>query len=189
MDDPAAHDDVLLPPPMPLSRAASFSIQPKYWGYVVRTPAHPSGLTVFLQSVAWFFGACFIAASLGIFLLPLLLFDTGLNVLSVALAVLFLSIAIYLLNYASRGVIPHVEVDRRAEEIREVLTHRIGGGEVIARIPFRAISGLYFEEGENGQARLLVERPAGRSIPLATGPSDQLERLRLRIGKTLLGEE
>ena len=122
--------------------------------------------------------------------LPGLVFGAGLEPMRIALAVLFGAVAVYLLNYASRGTVPHIEVDRRAEEIREVLTHRIGGREVIATYPFRAISGVQIEEdAEDGQATLVLSRAAGGGIPIARGPRPQVERLRNRFARALLGEE
>ncbi len=170
------------------ARMSSFSVEDTYWGYIIRSGRGPSVGVMLAQAASFFFGACFLTASLGILLLPTLIFDGDLGVMRMAAAVLFGAVAAYLLWFASRGTQAEVHVDTSVGEIREVICNRAGKPTTVGCYGFDTIGGVFLDEQEpGGRASLVLQyRNTSQSVAVAEGTAAQLLSLRDRLGQDLM---
>jgi hypothetical protein len=173
-----------------LAKPSTFSVEDIYWGYMIRSGRGPSFGVAIGQAVSFFFGVCFLTASLGILVLPTLFFDGDLGVMRIGSAALFGAMAAYLLWFASRGTRTEVHVDTSLAEIRDVVCNRAGKPTTVGAYGFDTIGGVFVEHNDaTGLAQLVLRyRNTSQTVCVAEGTDAQLIPLRDRHAQDLLGQ-
>lgn len=183
----ASLDDITLDVLRPGRQDKHLAVRTEPWGYIVRAGNRPPLDLVILQVLAYFLGVCFVTAGIGILVLPALMSGLDLGPLRMGAAVLFGAGAVYLLWFASRGSKVDVHVDTSAREIREVIANRVGKPTVLQSYGFGEIGGVYVETAAGDAPAQLVIGYRGRSILIALGETDELDELRKRLSRDLMG--
>ncbi len=170
-------------------RRPTFAVDETYWGYIIRNTNGPNIGMLALQAVSMFFGAAFVAAGLGLLLLPdVLAGAVDLSIRAVA-AVLFFGLSAYLLWFASRGTESELQIDTSLGEVREVVRNRAGKSSLIGRYGFDSIGGVFLDRANapRDQAVLVLRyRNTAQTLPVVGGPVKALEPLRDRLGKDMM---
>lgn len=167
----------------------TFQIVDHKKGYTIVGDGVKNRTLAVLQGTATFAGAIFLAAAIGLFIVPVVDGDTtGVLIRNVA-AVIFASIAAYMLWFSSRGSIPEVQVDRQKAEICKAIRNKAGRATIIDRYAFESIGGVFIDRsfgGDNEAQLLLRYKNTPQTFSVACGPLDDLEALRNRIGQDLI---
>jgi hypothetical protein len=180
-------DEMTLDALRPDRKGRHLSIMAEPWGYIVRAGNRPPLDLLILQVLAYFLGVCFVTAGIGILVLPALMSGFDLGPLRMGAAVLFGAGAVYLLWFASRGSKVDVHVDTTAREIREVIANRVGKPTVLKCYAFGDIGGIYVETAAGDAPAQLVLGYRGRSVLIALGETEELDELRKRLSRDLMG--
>ncbi len=171
-----------------LAKPSTFAIEDCYWGYMIRAGTGSRVGMSLGQVAAFFFGACFATAALGILVLPTLFFEGNFTAMRVGSAGLTGAVAAYLLWFASRGRQTEVHVDTRVGEIREAICNRAGKPTTVAVYPFETVSGVFIAQGEgNDLAQLAIDcGDAEQAVWVAEATEAQLVPLRDRLAQDFL---
>lgn len=174
-----------------IARTSPFECEDVFWGYKVRSRRGVPFSVIFGQALCFFFGVCLVTASLGIWVLPSLFFDSGIGIMRIGAATLMGAAGIYLLWFASRGTLAELHVDTRQKEIREVVCNRSGKPTTVASYAFDEIGGIFMEHDQETDLThlLLGYRDTNQTIAVARGSDAQLLPLRDRLARDLLGAE
>ncbi|MEY1555159.1 hypothetical protein AB3Y40_05945 [Yoonia sp. R2331] len=170
-------------------RKKSFAVDETYWGYIIRNTEGPKIGTVVLQAASMFFGAAFVAAGLGLLLLPEVLAGAVDLTIRAMAAVIFFGLAAYLLWFASRGTESELQIDTSLGEVREVVRNRAGRSTLIGRYGFDSIGGVFLDRANapRNQAVLVLRyRNTAQTLPVVGGRIDALEPLRDRLGRDMM---
>ena len=166
-----------------------FHVDETYWGYIIRKGSSGATPMMVLQGMSMFLGASFAAAALGLILVPDALMGSIDMVMRGGAAVLFGAIAAYLLWFASRGTQSELQIDNSLGEVREVVRNRAGRSTLIGRYGFDAIGGVFLDRAasKTGDPVLMLRyRNTAQTLPVATAPEEELEKLRNRLGRDLM---
>ena len=172
-----------------LGRKASkgFAVDETYWGYIIRKDGNGNVGVAVAQVIAMVFGAAFVAAALGLVLMPAALMGSVDMVMRSGAAVLFGGMAAYLLWFASRGADSEFQVDNSLGEVREVVRNRAGRPTLVGRYGYDAIGGVFLDREKDGRARLVLRyRNTAQTLQVASGREADLEVLRNRMGRDLM---
>lgn len=167
-----------------------YRIDETYWGYIILKQDGASSGTVVMQAVSMILGAAFLAAGLGLLVLPnMIAGSTDLMIRAVA-AIIFFGFAAYLLWFASRGTQSEIQIDKALGEVREVVRNRAGKSTLIGRYGFDSIGGVFLDRAnapKRDHATLVLRyRNTAQVLPVVTGEISVLERLCKRVGKDLM---
>lgn len=168
---------------------STFAVDETYWGYIIRKTDGPKVVMVVMQTASMFFGAAFLAAGLGLLLLPHVMAGSVDLAMRAVAAVIFFGLAAYLLWYASRGTDSEIQIDNALGEVREVVRNRAGKSSLIGRYGFDSIGGVFLDRANAapGQAMLVLRyRNTAQTLPVVGGRIETLESLRNRLGKDLM---
>lgn len=171
------------------AKTGAFSVDETYWGYIIHKTGRPSLTIVALQVLCMFFGAAFLAAGLGLLLLPDVMSTSVDIAMRAGAAVLFFAFAAYLLWFASRGTESEVQVDNALGEVREVVRNRAGKSTLLGRYGYDAIGGVFLDRSgsSQGQATLMLRyRNTAQTMPVVSGSVDELSPLLTRLGRDLM---
>ncbi|MFQ1700647.1 hypothetical protein ACJ5NV_08630 [Loktanella agnita] len=173
---------------MHLAKSSCFTVDDTYWGYIVRSGRGPAIGIMLAQAASFFLGACFLTAALGILILPMMGLADNLGAIGIGAAVMFMTVAAYLLWFASRGTQSEVHVDTSVGEIREMICNRTGKPTLVGAYGFDTVSGIHIEEQAEGQQAQLVmqHRNGAHHLIIAEGSAAQLISLRDRLGQDLM---
>jgi hypothetical protein len=139
--------------------------------------------------IAGFLGSIFAMLSLFSLMLPSNVAVTDVLAIKIAAALVMAVLGGLLLWYATRGTAVQVHVDKRMEEVREVITNRTGRNTIIANYGFDAIGGVHLDRSKScdGQAVLVMRRRnSSVTVPVTAGSEEDLIELRDRMGRDLL---
>ena len=170
-------------------RKKPFAVDETYWGYIIRKTDGPQVGMVLLQVASMFFGAAFLAAGLGLLLLPDVLAGAVDLTMRAVAAVIFFGLAGYLLWFASRGTESELQIDTSLGEVREVVRNRAGKSSLIGRYGFDSIGGVFLDRANapSGQAVLVLRyRNTAQTLPVVGAQVEALEPLRNRLGKDMM---
>ncbi len=170
-------------------RKQTFQVAETYWGYIIRKMDGPNIAMIVLQSLSMFFGASFLAAALGLLLLPDVVAGSVDLVMRAVAALIFFGLAAYLLWFASRGTESEVQIDNALGEVREVVRNRAGKSTLVGRYGFDSIGGVFIDRANssgNFATLVLRYRNTAQTLGVVRGEVDQLEPLRDRLGKDLM---
>ena len=158
-----------------------FKLTETQWGYTVLTTAGAARGLIIAQTISMLLGAAFLAAAIGMWLLPLVAIDDG--IIRMFVTVVFASLAILFLWYGSRGVLSQIHVDTNRGEIREVTRARSGKLSVIGCYGFDTVGAIAIEPADTVDEVDLVlhYRNGGDALIIATGQEADLIPLRERI--------
>ena len=186
----------------PISRAGfaqkssprtSYSVESNHWGYTIRS-GHPAPFMILLvQALVWVAGCVLIAMAFGLWLLPAAINQGPVLGLKLGSSVLMLAAAAYCMWYASRGVMPELQIDTSRGEVREVVRNRTGRPTQVGLYGFDAIGGVFIDRGPGFGARrganstlVLRYRNTPQTLFVASGNLADLTSLRDRLGRDLM---
>lgn len=164
-------------------------IEETYAGYIIRPRGGAPLSIVIPQMIAGFLGSIFAMLSLFSLMLPSNVAVTDVLAIKIAAALVMAVLGGLLLWYATRGTAVQVHVDKRMEEVREVITNRTGRNTIIANYGFDAIGGVHLDRSKScdGQAVLVMRRRnSSVTVPVTAGSEEDLIELRDRMGRDLL---
>lgn len=165
-----------------------YTTEETHWGYIVRATASAGRGIVVAQTMATVIGAIFLAAAIGLWLVPAAMFGTDAMFMRFFATVVFAALAAMLLWYASRGVKSEVQIDNSRGEIREVIRNKAGNQTLVGKYGFDAVSGVFLEDGADDDMFDLTLRycSSGGSLVLASGREAHLTQLHDRIKRDVL---
>jgi hypothetical protein len=167
----------------------TFRVIDNSFGYIVTGYGVKNHALLVLQGTAWTAGAVFLAAAIGLYVMPTVDEDILGNMLRNCAAVIFSALAVYMLWFSSRGSTPEVHVDTQKGEIREAVQNRAGRTTIIKSYGFDEIGGVFIDRSFGGpRDALLVLRYKNtpQTLSIAQGNVEVLERLKDRVGSDLL---
>lgn len=168
--------------PAPRGRAG-YRVEETCWGYRIVPGTGPRPGLVVQQVLAMVAGAACVAAAVVLLSAG---FGAGLMLRLPPIAVA-LAAGGLLMWYASRGSVVQIEIDTRQAEVRAVVTNRTGRATVMGRHGFDSIGSVFILRPAAGQPTLTLRyRRTARQLHVATGPEDDLVRLRDRLGRDLI---
>lgn len=165
-----------------------FRTEETHWGYIVRS-AHDHGHGLILtQSLSLLSGAALLAAALGMWLIPGMLFGSDALMMRLFATIVFVSVSALLLWYSSRGTISEIQIDNARGEIREVIRNHTGRMSLLACYSFDSIGNVELEPvGASGAASLVLRyRNSSETVEVATGREGALCTLRDRISRDVI---
>ena len=112
-------------------------IEETYAGYIIRPRGGAPLSIVIPQMIAGFLGSIFAMLSLFSLMLPSNVAVTDVLAIKIAAALVMAVLGGLLLWYATRGTAVQVHVDKRMEEVREVITNRTGAQYYHCELRFR----------------------------------------------------
>lgn len=92
-----------------------------YWGFSVKNPSQTLYSSYIVQGLSLFIGASFLAASIGLFLMPAKVIQSDTLTMRLGLSLFFSVISWLMISYANRGVTTELQIDCNLCEVREVL--------------------------------------------------------------------
>lgn len=170
------------------SPSGRFQIDEAYWGYIIRATGG-SGVYLFVvQTVTMFLGAAFLAAALGLLLMPSTLMSGHIDLFRIFAVIMFVAVAAFMLWFASRGTETELQVDTTLGELREVVRNRAGKTTLLGRYGFDAIGGVFIDRSAaRGYALLQLRyRNTSQTLQIAAGTAEELQPLKDRLGHDLM---
>lgn len=160
-----------------------FVLEETHWGYIVCAKGDVGRRMGVAQSLSLLAGAGFLAATLGMWLLPSMMFSAEHVFMRFFSSIVFLSLAALLLWYASRGTQTEIHIDNNRGEIREIVRNHAGRLSLLGCYGFDSVGGVFLEATENdtGVNLVLRYRNSDACLTLATGRKGALSSLRDRI--------
>lgn len=175
------------PTPCDLPRDG-FCTEETHWGYIVRSTNDTGHSMIFTQSLSLIAGAALLAAALGMWIIPGMLFSVDALMMRLFSTIVFVAASAMLLWYASRGTISEIQIDNARGEIREVIRNHTGRMSLLACYSFDSIGKVVLEpSAKNGPASLvLLYRNSSESVEVATGREGALSTLHDRISRDVI---
>lgn len=179
------------------TRSAEFGAKPMpyrinetYWGYIIHKADGAGTGTMVLQTASMVLGAAFLAAGLGLLVLPDMFSGSTDFAIRAVAAIIFFGFSAYLLWFASRGTQSEIQIDKALGEVREVVRNRAGKSTLIGRYGFDSVGGVFLDRanatGRNKATLVLRYRNTAQTLPVVAGEISQLEGLCNRLGKDLM---
>lgn len=169
-----------------------YKIEETHWGYIVRATETLSHGVAIAQSISRLIGCGMLAAALGLWLLPSGLFGADALFMRFFATVVFLSMAILLLWYATRGGQSEVQIDLSRGEVREVIRNHTRKQTLLGSYGFDSVASVCLEPGlvPSETDLVLRYRNSGGCLVLASGREAELSLLRDRISRdVVIGSE
>ena len=165
-----------------------YKIEETHWGYIVRASETLGRGIVIAQSVCRLIGCAMLAAAIGLWLLPSVMFGADAVFMRFFATIVFVSIAALLLWYASRGGQTEVQIDLSRGEVREVVRNQTRKQVLLGSYGFDSVASVSVEPGLNPAEMDLVlrYRNAGGVLVLASGREAELSLLRDRISRDVV---
>ncbi|MEJ6398022.1 hypothetical protein [Yoonia sp. 208BN28-4] len=169
-------------------KVAPFQIDEAYWGYIIRAANASSVFMYVAQTITMFLGAAFMAAALGLLLMPATVMDGQLDLFRIFAVIMFVAASVFLLWFASRGTETELQIDTTLGEVREVVRNRTGKTTLLGRYGFDAIGGVFInrQPGQKLDALMLRYRNTSQTLLIATAKEADLQPLRDRLGRDLM---
>jgi hypothetical protein len=166
----------------------SFCTEETHWGYIIRSRGDTGDGLIFTQSLSLLAGAALVAATIGLWLIPGMLFAADALMMRLFATIVFVSAASLLLWYSSRGTISEIQIDNSRGEIREVIRNHTGKMSLLACFSFDSIGGVFMEPAGYDDATNLVlrYRNSSETVEVASGYSADLAQLRDRISRDVM---
>jgi hypothetical protein len=171
--------------------ARPYALDEHYWGYLIRSLDPLPLWLVLAQVFSWVAGIVLAIAAFGLWAFPSAQED--LLAFRLALSVVLLGTAAFLLWFASRGARSEIQVDVRQREVREIVRNKAGRPTLIGRYPFEEIGGVFLDRSTaRGQYRashaslVLRYRNTAQMLPVVHGRASDLVALRDRMGRDLM---
>ncbi len=178
---------------MPLINCAQkprggFCIEETHWGYIVRSTGETGHGLILTQSISLVAGAGLLAAAIGMWLIPGMLFDTDALIMRMFATIVFVAASALLLWYSSRGTVSEIQIDNGRGEIREVIRNHTGKMSLMGCYSFDSIGGVFMEpKGASDAASLVLRyRNSSETVEVACGHETDLSRLRDRISRDVI---
>lgn len=165
-----------------------YKVEETHWGYIVRATETLGRGVAIAQSVSRLLGCAFLAAALGLWLLPSMLFGADAMFMRAFATIVFVSMATLLLWYASRGGQSEIQIDLSRGEIREVIRNNTNKQILIGSYGFDSIEGVELAQGLNPTEKdlLLRYRNTGGCLVVASGREADLSLLRDRLSRDVV---
>jgi len=165
----------------------TFCTEETRWGYIIRTAGEAGHGMIVTQSLSLLAGAALLAAALGMWLVPGMMFNSDAIIMRLFATIVFISISTLLLWYASRGTISEIQIDNARGEIREVIRNHTGKMSMVASYSFESIGRVGLEPaGEDAAALVLRYRNSSDTVQVAVGQHDALSPLCDRINHDVI---
>lgn len=165
-----------------------YKIEETHWGYIVRANQDLGRGVAVAQSICRLFGCGLLAAAIGLWLLPSVMFGAEAMFMRFFATVVFVSMASLLLWYATRGGRSEVQIDLSRGEVREVIRNHTRKQTLLGSYGFDSVGAVDLEQGIDPTEMDLVlrYRNAGGCLVLASGAEAELTLLRDRIARDVV---
>ena len=144
------------------------------------------------QAVSVVIGAGFAAATLGLWIVPSVAFQTDSALIRAGASVFFVIFSYFFISYANRGTVSELQIDLSLGELREVLRHRSGSSSLLAHYGFDAFTRLSIDRSSGSplQVKLILHhQDEAHDLVVATGNEPQIGKLFGRLERDLLRSE
>jgi hypothetical protein len=166
-----------------------FCTEETHWGYIVRSNHETGSGLLVTHSLSLLSGAALLAAALGMWLIPGMLFGADALFMRLFATIIFIAASALLLWYSSRGTISEIQIDNARGEIREVVRNHTGRMSLLACYSFDSIGNVDLEPAlaENAAASLVLRyRNSAETVEVAYGREGALSSLRDRISRDVI---
>lgn len=165
-----------------------FCTEETHWGYIVRSTNDSGHGLILTQSLSLLSGAALLAAALGMWLIPGMLFGSDALMMRLFATIVFVAMSALLLWYSSRGTVSEIQIDNARGEIREVIRNHTGRMSLLACYSFDSIGNVELEpSGTDAAASLVLRyRNSADTVEVATGRKGALNTLRDRISRDVI---
>ncbi|MBB5722083.1 hypothetical protein FHS72_001707 [Loktanella ponticola] len=164
-----------------------FRTEETRWGYIVRTTQDSGNGMIVTQSLSLLAGAALLAAALGMWLIPGMMFSAEAIIMRLFATIMFVSASALLLWYASRGTVSEIQIDTTRGEIREVIRNHTGKMSLLACYSFDAIGDVALvSAGDNVASLVLRYSNSADTVEVACGDELVLTSLRERINRDVI---
>ena len=163
-----------------------------YWGFTVKNTQRASSIVQLSQAVSVVIGAGFAAATLGLWIVPSVAFQTDSALIWAGASVFFVIFSYFFISYANRGTVSELQIDLSLGELREVLRHRSGSSSLLAHYGFDAFTRLSIDRSSGSplQVKLILHhQDEAHDLVVATGNEPQIGKLFGRLERDLLRSE
>ena len=166
-----------------------------YWGFTVKNTQRASSIVQLSQAVSVVIGAGFAAATLGLWIVPSVAFQTDSALIRAGASVFFVIFSYFFISYANRGTVSELQIDLslgEVREVREVLRHRSGSSSLLAHYGFDAFTRLSIDRSSGSplQVKLILHhQDEAHDLVVATGNEPQIGKLFGRLERDLLRSE
>jgi hypothetical protein len=170
------------------SAREGFRTEETHWGYIVRSTSETGHGLILAQSLSLLTGAALLAAAIGMWLIPGMMFGTDALMMRLFASIVFVAASALLLWYSSRGTISEIQIDNNRGEIREVIRNHTGKMSLLACYSFDSIGGVFLEPtGSKDAASLVLRyRNSSEKVEVASGSQVELVSLRDRISRDVI---
>lgn len=151
-----------------------------YWGFTVKNTQRASSIVQLSQAVSVVIGAGFAAATLGLWIVPSVAFQTDSALIRAGASVFFVIFSYFFISYANRGTVSELQIDLSLGEVREVLRHRSGCSSLLAHYGFDAFTRLSIDRSSGSplQVKLILHhQDEAHDLVVATGNEPQIGKL------------
>ncbi|MEL6572297.1 MAG: hypothetical protein AAFQ64_11590 [Pseudomonadota bacterium] len=165
-----------------------YKVEETHWGYIVRATETLGRGVAIAQSVSRLLGCAFLAAAIGLWLLPSMLFGADAMFMRFFATIVFVSLATLLLWYATRGGQSEIQIDLSRGEIREVVRNRTNKQILFGSYGFDSVGAVELAPGINPAEMDLVlrYRNTGGCLIMASGREADLSLLRDRLSRDVI---
>jgi hypothetical protein len=158
-----------------------------YWGFSIVNGACVTSWRVMLQIAMLLFGAAFMVAALGVWLVPAAAIQSDTLALRVGLCVFMFATGYVLMSFGNRGTRSDWQFDQTQGEIRETVTNCNRTVTVVAQFGFDAFAKILIQRVDADHVALvLADRDATDGVVVATGTPPQIGALYARLDRDLL---
>lgn len=167
-------------------------VEESYWGFSVLGTTRGLVSHYISQGVALFFGAAFLAAMIGLWILPGAAVQSDSLTMRLGLTAFFGIISWILINFANRGVVSEIQIDCNLCEVREVLKNRVGKSTLVGQFSFDSFDGITIDRSSGDKedvALSLNSVDPAKHIHIARGSEAQIGVLYGRLTRDLMLEQ
>ena len=163
-----------------------FEVRQAFWGYAIRSTEGAPVLLQVAQGAVMAMSATFVASAMVLLLSPA--DGDHLSIPHLGAAILLMASALFLLRFATRGMVVELQVDLARGELREIVSHRVGPATMLGRHDFDPAASLHIHRRGAVLALpclFLHHRGSAEGLCIAQGPEPVLLQLRARLAHDL----
>lgn len=164
-------------------------VEESYWGFSVKDTTRGLVFHYVSQGVALFLGAAFLAAMIGLWILPGAAVQSDSLTMRLGLTAFFGIISWLFINYANRGVVSEIQIDCN---LCEVLKNRVGKSTLVGQFSFDSFDVIKIDRSSGDKedvALSLNSVDPAKHIHIARGSEAQIGVLYGRLTRDLMLEQ
>ncbi len=164
-------------------------VEESYWGFSVRSTTQAPLSFYVNQGLSLSLGAGFVAAVVGLLIVPSAVIQSDSMTMRLGLGVFFAILAWVLISYANRGVTSELQIDCNLCEVREVLKNRISKSTLVGQYGFDSFNAVSISRRGNDPQNVelfLTSKDPSQHLMVARGTEAQIGALYGRMTRDMM---